>query len=114
MRWPARPLAVGEDEAEVVAWREATIELYGQKLNQDDLRRLLDRVPVPSTRPEYSEIVLDRDGNLWVKRGPTGDGKARATEYLVFDPSGELLGAVPMPPVRILEIVKPSTSVGTR
>ncbi len=141
VRWPERSMAVDEneeeEEEEVVAWREAAIELYGQKLSRDDVRRLLALIPVPSTRPEYSEILLDHDGNLWVKRGPTGDGEARATEYLVFAPSGALLGAVPMPPVRILEIgpdyvvgvhqdeleveyvqvfkiVKPPTSVGTR
>jgi hypothetical protein len=102
VRWLSEPRAVRTDEAEVDAWREATTELLGQKMSPDNLRRMLDRVPVPQVWPEYSGITLDHDGNLWVKRGPTDGG--RAMEYLVFDSAGALLGSVSMPPVRVLEI----------
>ena len=95
-------MAVRADDPEIDAWREATTELLGQKVSPDDLRRLLDQVPVPQTRPEYSGISLDHDGNLWVRLGPEDRGQAMA--YLVFDQAGGLLGRVSMPPVRVLEI----------
>ena len=49
-------------------------------------------------------LVLDRQGNLWVKRGPTASGESQTTEYLVFDRQGVLLGSVLLPPIRVLEI----------
>jgi hypothetical protein len=136
VRWLAEPVGVRGDEREVVAWRKATVDMYGQKLSPDDVRRLIERIPVSAVRPEYSDIELDHDGNLWVKRGPTDSAGTRAFEYLVFDPRGVLRGSVSMPAVRILEIgtdyalavhrdeleveylqifriVKPSTSSGT-
>ncbi|NIM49279.1 MAG: hypothetical protein GTN78_19870 [Gemmatimonadales bacterium] len=106
LRWRGEPIAVGGSEQEVVAWREATLELYRQKLSPDDARRLVAQVPVPDVRPEYSELVLDREGNLWVERGPTRRGGFEATEYRVFDRTGKLLGSMQLPPIRILEIGK--------
>ena len=102
VRWLPEPKSVRADDAEVEAWREAAAELYGQKVSPDDVRRLLDQVPIPEVRPEYSEIHLDHGGHLWVKLGPTDRGGEM--EYLVFDQAGALLGSVSMPPVRILEI----------
>jgi hypothetical protein len=103
-RWLAGPIAVRVDEREVSAWRETTLELYEQKLRPDDARRLVAQIPVPAVRPEYSELLLDREGNLWVKRGPTASGDAESIEYLVFDRQGVMLGSVLLPPMRILEI----------
>ena len=97
-------MAVRQDDRELVAWRETTLESYGQKLSADEARRLVSRIPVPAARPEYSGLVLDRLGNLWVRRGPTSEGGPRATEYLVFDRTGALLGSLLLPPMRVLEI----------
>ena len=104
LRWRGDPIPVRDDERDVVEWRETTLELYELKLSPEDARRLVEQVPAPPVWPEYSALVLDREGNLWVKRGPGGPGNSRATDYLVFDPAGELLGSVAMPPVRVLEI----------
>jgi len=104
VRWRATPTAVAANDPDVVAWREAALDVYGQKLSPDEAHRLVSQIPVPTTRPEYSGILLDRDGNLWVTRGPSGSGESRVIEHLVFDPAGAFLGAVSMPPVRVLEI----------
>jgi hypothetical protein len=101
-RWPAEALAVRRGAAEVARWRAATADLYRQKLDDDDLRRLLAAVPVPDVRPPYSALRLDAEGHLWVRRGPTEDGEG--IEHLVFDSGGVLLGRVSMPPIRVLEI----------
>lgn len=104
LRWAGAPIAVRRSDREFATWREATVDMYGQKLSADEARRLVSRIPVPAVRPEYSDLVLDRLGNLWVRRGPTTDGRSEAIEYLVFDRSGALLGSLPLPPIRILEI----------
>jgi hypothetical protein len=102
LRWLPEPRTARADQPEVDEWREATTELLGQKVSPDNVRRMLDAIPVPQLWPVYSEITLDHDGNLWVRFGPADRGGAR--EYLVFDTTGALLGGVSMPPVRVLEI----------
>ena len=104
VRWQAEPIPVRGDEREIDAWRARTLELYEQKLVPDDARRLVARVPAPTEHPPYSQLVLDPHGNLWVERGPVVSGGSPATEYLVFDRTGRLLGPVSVPPVRILAI----------
>jgi hypothetical protein len=104
VRWLAEPVGVSGDEPEVAAWRDSTVEMYGQKLSPADVQKLIEQVPEPETRPQYSDIELDHVGNLWVMRGPAGPPGTTAVEHLVFDPVGVLLGSVSMPAVRILEI----------
>jgi len=104
VRWQADPIPVDGNERAITEWREAALELYGQKLSPDDVRRLIDRVPLPEVRPEYGGLVLDRTGHLWVERGPTPSSGPDAKVFLVFNRAGELLGAVATPAVRVLEI----------
>jgi hypothetical protein len=79
-----------------------TEAMYVQKLAIDEVRRLIDQVPPPEVRPPYADLHLDVEGHLWVERGP--DPGSDAVEYLVFDPTGDFLGRVALPDVRILEI----------
>lgn len=62
-----------------------------------------ERMAVPETRPAYSRLLGDPEGNLWVAgyaRDPGG-----ATSWSVFDSSGAWLGNVEMPDrFRVLEI----------
>ncbi len=104
VRWQGDPILVHADDPDVARWRETTLELYEFKLTPDEARHLVDQVSAPVVRPEFSALVLDREGNLWVERGPGGSADSRMTEYLVFDPEGELLGSLSMPPIRVLEI----------
>jgi len=104
VRWPGDPILVHADDPDVARWRETTLELYMLKLTPDEARHLVDQVSAPAVRPEFSALVLDQEGNLWVERGPGGLADSRVTEYLVFDPEGELLGPLSMPPIRVLEI----------
>lgn len=102
MRWRADPIPVRGDDPEIEAWREETIAAYGLKISRDDVEALIARVPLPVERPDYSALVLDREGNLWVKRGPGRE--ARTDDYLVFGRTGKLLGSVTTPALRVLEI----------
>jgi hypothetical protein len=91
-------------EAEMEVWRETTVRWFAQKVNENDLRRMLEPVPMPRVRPAYSEIRFDEVGNLWVEIGPSGEPGNSSVENLVFNETGELLGRVFLPPVRVLEI----------
>lgn len=102
MRWTAQPFAVTGQE--VAAWRQTTLDLYGQKMAADEVRRFLDQIPVPEVRPHYSGLVLDHAGNLWVEQGPTERAGSAGVDYLVFDRMGALLGTVALPSIRVLEI----------
>jgi hypothetical protein len=102
IRWMSEPTAITGNE--VNAWREATIALYAQKLTETDVTSMLDQVTVPETRPHYGQIVLDRVGNVWVRLGPSTGTASETADYLVFDPTGTLLGTVVVPAARVLEI----------
>ena len=102
VRWISEPVALA-DEA-IATWRDTTVELYTQKMNEADVLRVLDQVTVPEVLPPYSQITLDRVGNLWVQQGRAGGGASESIDHLVFDPAGVLLGVVALPPIEVLEI----------
>ncbi len=102
LRWRSDPPPVTREE--IAAWREESVRLYGQKLAEVDILRALALVPDPTVRPAYSQITLDRSGNLWVEVGPTTGRGSASVDHLVFDPAGALLGVVPLPPIEVLEI----------
>jgi hypothetical protein len=49
-------------------------------------------------------LVLDRSGYLWVELGPSVASRTPSIDFLVFDPSGALLGTVTVPPLQVLEV----------
>jgi hypothetical protein len=102
VRWNAEPASVTEREISV--WRDTTVGQYTQKLSRDVALQVLNQVPAPTSRPPYSRIFLDRAGNLWVESGRASGSEPPSIDYLVFDPSGALLGVVALPPIEVLEI----------
>lgn len=102
VRWSGEPRPVREEDMAV--WREAILEQLGQKLAEDQVRPILQQVPRPTQRPPYFDIQLDELGNLWVRLGPTREGPPSWVDHGVFDTRGALLGTLPLPPIRVLEI----------
>jgi hypothetical protein len=86
IRWPSE--AAPATEQDIAAWRDT----------------VLAQATVPTVRPHYSWIALDRVGNLWVQRGRANGSAAESVDHLVFDPTGALLGVVALPPIEVLEI----------
>lgn len=64
-------------------------------------RELLDRLPVPSRRPAYADLIVDREGYVWAGEH-NGDFVNfigwEPRDWEVFDPEGEWLGTVRFPP----------------
>lgn len=58
------------------------------------LAEVAHRSDVPSTRPLWSGVELDGQGNFWVQRGDYTGGSHR---FDVFAPDGRFLGEVPSP-----------------
>jgi hypothetical protein len=58
--------------------------------------RMLAEMPVPSTRPAFSALRTDPDGNLWVADAVVSSEDARS--WTVFDSTGQMLGLVATPP----------------
>lgn len=102
IRWVSEPAPLTGNE--IAEWRESTVQLYDLKLSRTQILEMLDQVPVPERRPPYSQIILDRAGNLWAERGPTEGETPGALDFLVFDPEGVLLGVVALPGMQVLEI----------
>jgi len=102
IRWNAEPGVLAEEE--IATWRDTTIELYRQKMSETDVLRVLAEVTIPEIRPPYTQITLDRAGNLWVQVGTAGLAGSQSVGHLVFDRNGVLLGNVALPPVEVLEI----------
>ncbi|MGW8266747.1 MAG: 6-bladed beta-propeller [Longimicrobiales bacterium] len=100
--WEPEPAPITDEE--VREWREANLRLFGEKLREEDILRMLDQVPIPPVRPAFSGITLDEELNLWVKSGPAQRGDPPSVDYLVFDPDGAFLGAVALPPIQLLEV----------
>lgn len=57
---------------------------------------------LPDRKPAIQGLTVDSQGDLWV-RAPMGEGWTR-TEYGVFDPLGNYLGALTMMPMDVQEI----------
>jgi hypothetical protein len=102
VRWSAEAEPVTEDE--IAAWRDTTLALHAQKLSEDVALQLLAQVAVPTVRPPYSWMALDRVGNLWVRQDEPRAGAPEPVDHLVFDLNGVLLGVVALPPIEVLEI----------
>lgn len=102
LRWTSEPAPVTEQE--VATWHDTTIALYTQKMSEDVARQVLAQVIVPTVRPHYSRLMLDRVGNLWVERGPVNGAAQGSVDYIVFDRAGVLLGIVALPTIEVLEI----------
>jgi len=69
-------------------------ELSGEPKQE---RELLEQAgnPMPKTIPAYTELVVDRDGNIWTKRfSPPGSLENR---WGVFGGDGEFLGHMVLP-----------------
>ncbi len=100
--WNATPTPVTRDDPEIDVWRKEMADLLGQKLGPGVIEAVLGQVPLPTIRPPYGQLILDRRGNLWVEQGPADHGAS--TAYLVFDEDGGEVALALLPQGRVLEI----------
>jgi hypothetical protein len=70
--------------------------------NRSDRTRLqalldmVDAMPVPETMPVFEALMVDKEGNLWV-RDYRRSGDDTPPRWAVFDRDGRMIGFVDMP-----------------
>lgn len=95
-RRPATPALV----AQFIEVRLAALE---QMNNGEDFRarqrRLMEDMPTADFLPAYGWMLVDREGNLWVRHDPGVEDPEdpRPSLWDVFGPSGSFLGTVELP-----------------
>jgi hypothetical protein len=80
------------DDATIAAYRDAQLDEDGERIRNQMERQ---GFPMPETLPAFTEMRLDPEGALWVKRfSPPGTATNR---WGVFGPDGAFLGHVTLP-----------------
>jgi hypothetical protein len=58
----------------------------------------------PANKPAYTHLLADATGHWWASHRSGFDFAQQPTSYDLYDPGGRFLGAVSVPPIRILQI----------
>ena len=84
-------------EQEAARYRDRLAEAVARQANPfaAQLRDAYAKVPYPETMPAFGELVVDRDGNLWVAAPVASPDEER--QWSVFDRDGVWLGDVTTP-----------------
>lgn len=113
IRWAAEPAPV--TAADRARFAERRRERLRERPREVTIFPPLDRFPVPDRKPLYSKIVVDDEGNLWLRGYPESavgwphvfypEASDPPEEWEVFDPAGRWLGTVEIPAaLEVLEI----------
>jgi len=62
------------------------------------IRDIIAAMPDPESRPAYRKLLVDRSGYVWAAEDNGFAGRDDATDWEVFTPDGEWLGAVRVSP----------------
>lgn len=86
--------------AEIRAEREERIALLpeGPQFILDRVTTALNDMPVPHTRPAYSDLIVDAEACVWAIEFHAVSERDQPTEAQIFDADGAWLGAVELPP----------------
>lgn len=88
IRWKAEPVPVRSGDL-----RDFQERYYaGNDERSRRIRAAHEEMPIPATKPYYSDLLLDRTGHLWVANYRWGGDRSRS--WQVFDPRGRWLGEV--------------------
>ena len=71
------------------------------------IRRIVEALPAPATRPAYAELLVDPLGAVWLELYRGGSEQDRPQEWLVLDAHGTWLGTVEVPDgFRVTDVTK--------
>ncbi|MDE2980410.1 MAG: hypothetical protein OXU74_04365 [Gemmatimonadota bacterium] len=90
-RIPGISLAVTEEEVD----RERQVRLGRNP--RPYIRDLLDRLPIPTRKPAYQNMLLDAEGNVWAGEFLGLARRYEPQDWYVWDSSGVWLGVVETP-----------------
>lgn len=100
-----RPVRIVRNEGErrsvsdedLSGWTDHMIAEQGitNEGQREAARRVAQMLPHPEELPVYNDLIVDRDGYIWLQLYAPPSGIS--PRWVVLDPSGELLGSVRMP-----------------
>lgn len=61
------------------------------------MRRTVEALPAPATRPAYAEMLVDPSGAVWLELFRAGIEQEQPQEWLILDADGTWLGTVEVP-----------------
>ena len=111
---PTRPVGPVDQEKYKATVREAYDQMKGRvpaEVLAGELKKL-DETAFADHLPAISQVLADRDGNIWVNRGFSLIDRFRS--WIVFNPEGQLIGRVDTPLGSVLSILPDKVLVGRR
>jgi hypothetical protein len=122
VRWSARGAPVTAKDRD--DYEKARLELDARLgKGHTDQTPALAGFRLPETKPLYSQILVDDQGTLWVRKVPEGwEGLPRSSsltlneqpEWWVFAARGQLLGSVTMPSNVVVKEIRNGVAAGLR
>ncbi|MXY31935.1 MAG: hypothetical protein F4043_13485 [Gammaproteobacteria bacterium] len=94
LRIPGYPLDLSADR--IAAEREARLEELPSAVPAF-IRRLVEDLPAPATRPAYANMLVDPSGAVWLELYRGVSERDRPQEWLILDADGTWLGNVEVP-----------------
>ena len=97
LRIPGHPLDL--TDAQIAAERNSRLDVDlppGMTL-PPFIRRVVEALPAPATRPAYAEMLVDPSGAVWLELYRGRSEQDRPLEWLVLDADGTWLGTVEIP-----------------
>lgn len=78
------------------------------------VREVMDLQPERTHRPAYRDMVVDARGHVWLRKHLGLHEADEPTEWLIFDPTGQWLGSVRLPPRFHIFRIGPDWILGKR
>lgn len=91
VRVPTFDLTLSDQEVEDVRQR------FLRPQDPPDVRRAVEAMPLPSSRPAYSKLLIDDEGCVWTASYRIPGQPEGPMDWLTFDSAGTWLGRVRMP-----------------
>lgn len=123
IRWAAEPAPITGSDRERF---ETTRRQLDERIGPGASARVpsLSDFTLPATKPLYSELLVDDEGYLWVRKYPEDEETferaygpgfvAYDPEWWLFAPSGQLLGSVTTPRRFVIKDIRNGMVVGLR
>lgn len=108
-------------EADMERWRAWYVSMHvsgpeGSPRLAEEVRRRVERIEPPSSKPAYSHLLVDPEGNIWAENYRWSWDELppdpRPGAWSVFDPTGAWLGDVVVPERVLLRRVGSDHAIG--
>ncbi|MDE0358147.1 MAG: hypothetical protein OXN92_10530 [Gammaproteobacteria bacterium] len=97
LRIPDYPLGLTDGQVAAERASRLDVDLPPGMTLPPWLRRTVEALPAPVTRPAYANMLVDPSGAVWLELYRGGSEQDRPQEWLILDADGTWLGTVEVP-----------------